>query len=935
MTGRIYAEPLTVALCHTKMETLQSIKRKIQTAKENQLTEINISRRGLEHFPPELLELTHLTTLILSNNYLTSLPESIGQMINLSNLDLHNNQLTTLPKSFGQLTNLTTLNLYNNKLTTLPESFGNLTNLIELDLRENNLKMLPESFGQMTNLTTLNLTANQLTALPESLIRFMNVLPNFTTLNLTTNQLTALPESFIRFMNALPNLTTLNLTSPQLLSLQESFGELHNLTTLDLSNSQLMTLPESFGQLTNLTTLNLTYNQLTTLPESFGQLTNLTTLYLTYNQLTTLPESFDQLTKLRELRLYGNPITTPPPDIVTKGIDAIRSYFKQQQEQGTIPLYSAKLLLVGEPGAGKTTLFQKLLDPAYPVPNDCEESTLGVEVHSGWEFPLPNNPEITFSANLWDFGGQQIQYLIHHFFLSTRSLYVLVADDREQRTDFDYWFRIIELLGGKSPLLVVLNEKNHKSISNFDRQKYRERYGDFFLETRDVDFALEDGRIAALRQKIQEMLAALPHVGTPLPKQWPLIKAALEARRDRNYISVSEYFAICRAHHITREEDQLLLSGYLHDLGIILHFQRDPSLASTIIVNPVWATKGVYQLLSDTTVERNGGRFSRAWLDEHWAAQGYDFEERGKLLALMLKDNFELCYKLADAHGEAYLAPQLLPAIQPPFAWDERDNLRFRFQYPFLPHGLLSRLIVRLSDFIYREDGRDLIWKKGAVFSRDGARARVIEDVTRREGLKVIDMAVSGGTARQRKEFLTWLCGQLDIIHKRSFASMICDEMIPCNCADCRDSSEPTYFEHEELKQYEREGERFIKCRKNRLKNVNVRGLLDGVMLTRRESTGTLRQRITHFLKELPGLHNENGWRALLLDAGLEAIINQITFNVPAGQFASLVVNHLDKHGTLPDGRPALAALLEKVSERIGFDKQQECQQLMDELIFS
>lgn len=624
-------------------------------------------------------------------------------------------------------------------------------------------------------------------------------------------------------------------------------------------------------------------------------------------------------------------------EIIEKAIVQKENYLRQIEEQGTTPLYSAKMLIVGEPGAGKTTLLRKLLYPAYPVPNQCEESTLGVEVHSGWEFPLPNNPEITFSANLWDFGGQQIQYLLHHFFLSTRSLYVLVADDREQRTDFDYWFRIIEMLGGGSPLLLVLNEKNHKSISNFDRQKYRERYGDFFLETRDVDFANEDGRIAALRGKIQEMLAALPHVGTPLPKQWPLIKAALEAQRERNHIPVSEYFVICRAHRITREDDQLLLSGYLHNLGIILHFQHDPSLSSTIIVNPVWTTKGVYQLLSDTTVERNGGRFSRAWLDEHWAAQGYDFEERGKLLALMLKDNFELCYKLADAHGEAYLAPQLLPAIQPPFAWDERDNLRFRFQYPFLPHGLMSRLIVRLSDFIYREDGRDLIWKKGAVFSRDGARARVIEDVTRREGLKVIDMAVSGGTSRQRKEFLTRICGQLDIIHKRSFASMICDEMIPCNCADCRDSSEPTYFEHEELRQYEREGERFIKCRKNRLKNVDVRGLLDGVMLTRRDSwenSGTILQRAASFLKSVPGLDNENGWRALLLDAGLEAIIHQITFNVPTGQFASLVVNHLDKHGTLPDGRPALAALLEAASQpqRVGVDKQQECQQLMDEL---
>ena len=778
--------------------------------------------------------------------------------------------------------------------------------------------------AKLSKATILDLSYKKLYQIPPELCE----LTALKRLDLNNNQLQRLPESFWQ----LTNLTYLNLQDNRLITLPDSIGKLKNLSELNLSNNKLRVLSEFTGQLSKLTTFYLSNNQLTTLPDSFAQLTDLIALSLWGNQLTTLPKFIGQLKKLKILSVERNPITTPPPDIIAKGLDAIRSYFQQQQEQGTIPLYSAKMLIVGEPGAGKTTLLRKLIDPAYPVPNQCEESTLGVEVHSGWEFPLPNNPEITFSANLWDFGGQQIQYLIHHFFLSTRSLYVLMADDREQRTDFDYWFRIIEMLGGGSPLLVVLNEKNHKSISNFDRQKYRDRYGDFFLETRDVDFANEDGRIAALRQKIQEMLATLPHVGAPLPKQWPLIKAALEARRERNHIPVSEYFAICRDHRITREDDQLLLSGYLHDLGIILHFQRDPSLASTIIVNPVWATKGVYQLLSDTTVERNGGRFSRAWLDEHWAAQGYDFEERGKLLALMLKDNFELCYKLADARGEAYLSPQLLPAIQPPFAWDERDNLRFRVQYPFLPHGLMSRLIVRLSDFIYRPDGRDLIWKQGAVFSRDGARARVIEDVTRREGLKVIDMAVSGGTSRQRKEFLTRICGQLDIIHKRSFASMICDEMIPCNCADCRGSSEPTYFEHEELRQYEREGERFIKCRKNRLKNVDVRGLLDGVMLMRRESTGTLRQRITRFLKELPGVNNEDGWRALLLNAGLNDIIDKMRFDMAHADFAALLVDYLDKYGMLDDGRPALAALLDAASNYIGTDKRQQCQQLRNEL---
>ncbi|NJO90657.1 MAG: hypothetical protein HC831_18130 [Chloroflexia bacterium] len=40
-----------------------------------------------------------------------------------------------------------------------------------------------------------------------------------------------------------------------------------------------------------------------------------------------------------------------------------------------------------------------------------------------------------------DFAGQDIYHATHRFFLSQRSLYALVSDERKENTDFKYWLQ--------------------------------------------------------------------------------------------------------------------------------------------------------------------------------------------------------------------------------------------------------------------------------------------------------------------------------------------------------------------------------------------------------------------------------------------------------------------------------------------------------------
>jgi hypothetical protein len=202
-------------------------------------------------------------------------------------------------------------------------------------------------------------------------------------------------------------------------------------------------------------------------------------------------------------------------------------------------------------------------------------------------------------------------------------------------------------------------------------------------------------------------LQTLPQVGQPLPATWKRVRDALE-QDSRDFISLDEYLSICGQHGFTRRDDKLQLSSFLHDLGICLHFQGDATLKNTVILEPRWATAAVYRALDDAEVIRARGRFTRAELSRIWSEDRYR-EMHDELLRLMMK--FELCYPLDEP--DAFMAPQLLAAEQPAYAWTMAPgSIELRYVYVFMPKGLVTRFIVAMNHLI--AEGT-LMWRSGVV----------------------------------------------------------------------------------------------------------------------------------------------------------------------------------------------------------------------------
>lgn len=357
----------------------------------------------------------------------------------------------------------------------------------------------------------------------------------------------------------------------------------------------------------------------------------------------------------------------------------------------------------------------------------------------------------------------------------------MVADDRREDTDFNYWLHVVGL-SDASPLLLIQNEKQDRR-RDIDLVRLRGRFPNLKDSFRTN---LADNRgLAEVRKAIQGYLESLPLVGTPLPKTWKRVRAALE-RDPRNYISVEEYERICRPKGFERRKDMLQLSGYLHDLGVCLHFQDDPVLKKTVLLKPKWAVDAVYRVLDDRKVQECQGEFTREDLARIWHEEEYA-SVRDELLRLMQK--LQLCYTLSEQEG--YIAPQLLPAERPEQPWKKQGNLVVRYRYDFMPKGIATRFIVAAHDLIAQQD---LAWRSGVVLERDGTRARVVEDYPRNR----ISVRLAGPDTRG---LFAIVDRELEHIHA-SFPKLRYDRYLPCSCHLCRNREDPYSYSLSELKDF-------------------------------------------------------------------------------------------------------------------------------------
>jgi internalin A len=416
----------------------------------------------------------------------------------------------------------------------------------------------------------------------------------------------------------------------------------------------------------------------------------------------------------------------------------------------------------------------------------------------------------------------------HQFFLTQRSLYLLVLNGREggEDADAEYWLKLIESFGDESPVIVVLNKiKEHPFDLN--RRGFQQKYP-FIRHFVKTDCADETG-LEELRKFIERETDDLEHLRDAFPASWFQIKDQLP-KMQKNYLSFDQYREECARLGEKDAAAQELLAVYLHRLGIALNYKDDARLQDTHVLNPRWVTDGIYKVLNSEKLEKEQGEIRLNDLAEILDREDYPVKMHRFLFDLMKK--FDLCFVFPDDDCH-YLIPELLDKQEPEATaeFEPEQCLNFQYHYPVLPEGLLPRFIVRthaLSEGLPR-------WRTGVILTFEGNRALVKADVQD----KKVFINVSG-TAAGRRRLLAIIRSEFERIH-RDIRNLQPQEMVPVP------GHPESVVAYKELVVREQQGEaRFTKVIGDDVISLSVKELLDGVDLEgtrRKERTPLSEQR--------------------------------------------------------------------------------------------
>lgn len=481
--------------------------------------------------------------------------------------------------------------------------------------------------------------------------------------------------------------------------------------------------------------------------------------------------SFDALEWMIENGEFGplDPEEWPPrisivaPEVLRTG-DAKHIF---QAAIDGLALPEAKLVVLGEPGVGKTSLCRRLFH------NEPVDPSLRQETHD-FELIIPAwRPEVKgrdVQLRVWDFGGQHVLHGTHEMFLTSRSVCLLVLDatqvaehDRgvvdEERDGnrLTYWLKMIRHFVGQDAHIILVVTKNDEStvrLPPINAEGHRARH-DFIRPIRLVqEFSATDksheAAVEDLQREIQNSLELLelPRVS----RQFAALKEHLEHKmEDRAFVRLEEYRQWCHDVGVKKHSDQDAHLRTLHHFGGVFYFglldcdrkqleerrsrrrsrlsddlapgqhrllkaERDPILQRWLI-NPRWLKRPLYQLIRQSNGQQwlSGDEIRKAARRKTQQTAMDDPSAAEDVVLAVLKLT-ELCFYDRE-HGK-YFFPRGLPRDGGRFltGWDEASRHEIRWEWEFFPETVIHRFIVRAH-----ENGEISVrtqWRTGVVLER-------------------------------------------------------------------------------------------------------------------------------------------------------------------------------------------------------------------------
>ena len=553
----------------------------------------------------------------------------------------------------------------------------------------------------------------------------LNVNDEITTLYLNTTSITDISP-----LSGLVNLTNLDLRNNEITDISP-LSELVNLSNLDLRNNEIMDVSPLSG-LVNLSNLDLRNNEINDISLLTGLVKNA--------KFKDVVLSF--VINENCLNLNGNPLNQEVINAIQSGGKESLLKYLESKERGTARIPEAKMVLLGEPRAGKTTLQKYLM--GLPI-NEKEESTPDIQISSWKPFEHDSkdkNKDI--KINLWDFGGQEIQYSLHKLFMTEDTLYIIVLDSTKDQSPLKY-LKFLENYAPNSPFIIINNygdaptSNTLKIDENYLRENYNGREGMPVLKAifNRISILKASKSEPSFRKIMDEVEATikrellnLKNLNKEFPKEYQAVKSAIEqeySKPDKHYITMSYYRELCKSLEITDDEElRIAILGYLNEIGVLRYFKDSP-ITDRHILNPKWLIDGAYSLIIDEETADNFGVLSKLQAKNilKRSKKGFKFEEDESEFIFKTMKFYGLLH--SDETEQKVYIPLRFKSLQPTTLLDFYENGKhFSFEFKSdIPEEIISNLIVKH----FEEIAQHYYWSKGAVFENNRVKILVkVED---------------------------------------------------------------------------------------------------------------------------------------------------------------------------------------------------------------
>ncbi|KAJ6225869.1 hypothetical protein RDWZM_004414 [Blomia tropicalis] len=611
-----------------------------QTTVQNcQLKQLNLSHNGFERIPVVLSCLANrLTHLNLSYNRLTTIFDPdyiIGHYpLTLKHLDLSHNQIGEwLTTSYDDQTiddhkwfccvhcsssSSSSSMIPSNKSMRCPyKQHSRLDHLKTLVLTKNYLKVIVITRDELNHFQSSRLGGG---GSPYGSVPSESKFRPFTTRSFSIDDLT-FPETAATTEN-------FNLNSKATRYSKLFFP---SLSMLDMANNQLTEVPKTISYLSQLSVLNLNGNL----------------------ELTTLPPEMGLLTKLWNLNTRGclnlnEPLRSMIMSKTYKTCDII-SYLNSILENSK-PYTRMKLMIVGLQGIGKTSLLEQLRSEGtgrrHRTPDHWGKrmghksmgmktnrgvtlSTVGVDLYE-WIYdrrPLRGARDRSLSRTrmaqsiqskqslesdsigpitfrTWDFGGQREYYATHQYFLSKRSIYLVVWKITDGEKGIDTLHQWLEYYPPffSSELQNLIRERYMSDTVDADKRglpkvvasvevSAKTRHNIRLLANLIYETAVEirasGNKERLLDQMVPATYLALEEIVTQMA--WERKSAGLEPVVHSDQYRMDVVRMLKDRHNLTfRDYSELQqATRFLHENGVMLHYE-DANLKDLYFLDPQW-----------------------------------------------------------------------------------------------------------------------------------------------------------------------------------------------------------------------------------------------------------------------------------------------------------------------------------------------------------